>query len=169
MKRRASVFLLMLLLLTSASSHANCECSGQANGQLDGEWVVKSVSWCGRLLPLSEKEKMAMRLTFSKKKFKHALGKPDSPAEEGTFQVNLDKSPKHLDLHYTKGELLAIRKCIFEQEGDELKVAYSMPFLPGTPEQELQRAKEMFAKRPKSFDSGPDDSTVVLVLKRHKK
>ena len=136
---------------------------------LDGVWVGAPASWCNRPLPLTNAEKRAIRLTFSAKTFTWQLNGKDTSAEEGTYQVDLTKSPKHLDLAYTKGDVLAVRKCIFSLDGNELKIAYSLPYLPGTPEQELERAKKMFATRPGSFISGPHDSTLVLVFRRQRK
>jgi uncharacterized protein (TIGR03067 family) len=136
--------------------------------RLDGVWVVESVSWCNRRLPFTKAEKRAKRLTFGARTFTDQLGSKDAAAEEGTYRVDLAKSPGHLDLAYTKGPLLAVRKCIFDLQGDELRIAFSLPYLPGTREQELERARKMFDTRPASFVSGPDDSTVVFVLRRQR-
>jgi len=136
---------------------------------MDGDWVVTSASWCGRSLPFTAAEKLRMRLVFKGKSFKDKLGRGQDGSTEGTYELDRTKSPTHLDLNYTKGEVLAIRKCLFMMEGSKIKIAFSIPFAPGTPEQELKRAKEMFATRPNSFDSAQGESTLVLVLERRKK
>jgi uncharacterized protein (TIGR03067 family) len=114
-----------------------------------------------RELPLTKKDKEAMFLVLSNKKFQGFLG-------EGTCKLDESKLPRRLDLIYTKGDVLGTRRCIFEIEGNKLKIAYSLPYLPGTPEQELERAKKMFATRPKSFVPGPEESTLVLIFERKK-
>jgi uncharacterized protein (TIGR03067 family) len=141
----------------------------KAKEQLDGTWVVASTSWCGRDLPLTQKEKDSMTWTFAGKDFKYNRTGKGAITEAGTYRIDQGKSPKHLDLTYTKGEVLATRQCIYALAGDELKVGFTASFAPGTPEQEIEEAKRTFAIRPKSFDSRPEDLTFILVLKRRKK
>ncbi len=141
----------------------------KAKERLDGTWVVASASWCGRDFPLTQKEKDSWVWTFAGKNFKYKRTGKGAIAEAGTYRIDQGKSPKHLDLTYTKGEVLATRQCIYALAGDELRVAFTMSFSPGTPEQEIERAKRTFAIRPKSFDPGPEDLTFILVLKRQKK
>ena len=135
---------------------------------LEGIWVLKSASCCGRTLPLTDDEKRGWIWTFSGQRFKHkVLGRVGD--DEGTYGIAAEKSQHHLDLSYTKDDGLGVRKCLFERDGKTLKVAYSLPLRPGTPEQEMAEAKRMFATRPKSLESGRGDSTLVLIFELQKK
>jgi uncharacterized protein (TIGR03067 family) len=168
-----SVFLLFSSIAVNTCLHySSPDVSGRDDAtttvSLEGTWVLKSASWCGRLLPLTEDEKRRWIWTFSGQHFKHRLPE-DGDDAKGTYSIAVAKSAHHLDLRYTKDEELGVRKCLFVLDGKTLKVAYSIPFKPGTPEQELAEAKKMFATRPKSFESGPDDSTLVLIFELQKK
>jgi uncharacterized protein (TIGR03067 family) len=167
----------MLLLLSVGLGGASADIRGEGylldsntieQDPLEGTWVLAKATWCGRVQPFTEDEKKNIHLFFSAGKFKEQSG---ADIDEGTYRLESSTSPKHLDLKYTTGNVLAIRRCIFEVEGDDIRIAYSLPFLPGTPEQEIEEAKKMFAKRPKSFDFDPkdlSDSTLVLVFRRAK-
>jgi uncharacterized protein (TIGR03067 family) len=138
-------------------------------GALEGTWVIVSATWEGEPLSLACKEKKAKALTwnFSGERFKSFIGWK-AATEAGTYRVNPTRSPKHLDLMPTEGEVLTTRKCLYALEGDDLKIAFTLWFFPGTPEQELVAAKKMRATRPKSLDA-KQDLVVVLTLKRQKK
>jgi hypothetical protein len=58
---------------------------------------------------------------------------------------------------------------LYVLHGDELKIAYSLWFAPGTPEDELKQAKKMRATRPKSLVAHREDLALILTLKRQKK
>jgi uncharacterized protein (TIGR03067 family) len=145
------------------------EATRQDLRKLEGTWGAVSMSWCGRRLPLSDKDKKNERWTFAGNGFKHTANEEGTSIVEGTFAIDASQSPKHLDLKYITGELLATRRCIFAWEGHHLKIAYSVPYLPGTREQELENARKMFARRPGGFvPQDEDDSTLVIVLKRQR-
>jgi uncharacterized protein (TIGR03067 family) len=139
--------------------------------RIEGTWAIVSASWCGKPLPLPMKDKETKSIvwSFTGKRYKAFIGGPKETYEEGVFQVNPGKTPKHLDLMPKKGEVLTTRKGLYALQGDELKIAFSLWFAPGTPEQEIEEGKKMRATRPKSLLPHREDLTVVLTLKRQKK
>ncbi len=131
--------------------------------------MIVSATWGGEPLPLLGKGKKAKALTwnFSGERFRSFIGRK-AATEAGTFRVDPRRSPKQLDLMPTEGEVLTTRKCLYALEGDDLKIAFTLGFSPGTPEQELAAAKKMRATRPNSLDA-KQDLVLVLTLKRQKK
>ncbi len=142
--------------------------------RLQGIRVVTSVSYDGTILPMFAESSAELKKakpilwTFSVDKYHWVSFSELRPPEEGTFQVDSTKSPKHLDLMPTKGEVLTTQKCIYVLDDDELKVAFSASFSPGSREQEIERAKKMRETRPKSFSPKPEEFTLVVTLKRQK-
>jgi uncharacterized protein (TIGR03067 family) len=166
-----SVVLLMTFWLV-LSLNRPAGSSGKAETPIEGIWIIESATWCGEPFPLFGKElKPTKKISwsFTGKKYKSFAGGPEAAFEEGTFRVDSGKSPKYLDLMPIKGELLTTRKCLYALEKDELKIAFSLWFAPGTPEDEIKEGKKMRATRPKSLAPNKEDLTIILTLKRLKK
>jgi uncharacterized protein (TIGR03067 family) len=138
----------------------------KGRGPLEGTWVVTSVSWCGKVRALPGGGKPIV-WSFSGGKYKSWIGREAGP-EEGTYRVDPSKSPRHLDLTPARGEVLTTQKCLYALNGDELKIAFTLWFAPGTPKEEIERARKMRATRPKSLETRPENLTLVLTLKRQK-
>src|SRR5262245_43238371 len=168
---KSLISLVVLWPLLSGYSGQDTDSAGKDAARLEGNWVIVSASWCGKPLPLPTKDKKTKSLvwSFTGERYKSFIGGPEEAYEEGTYRVDLGKTPKHLDLMPTKGELLTTRKCLYVLKGDELTIAFSLWFAPGTPEQEIAEGKRMRATRPKSVVPQREDLTVVLTLKRQRK
>ena len=139
---------------------------------LEGSWVIESATCGGEQVQFRDEERNVIkRITwqFGADKFVAFLGGPKDAYEEGTFRIDTQKSPNHLDLTPTKGELLTTRKCIFELEGDELKIAFSIWLAPGNPEDETNAVRKCGSTRPEKIGAQKSDLTLLLVLKRQKK
>src|SRR5262249_16251713 len=95
-----------------------------------------------------------------------AIGKEKQ--EVGDYRLNPAKSPKHLDLITTFEKKPITIMCIYALDRDTLRIGFTDAFIPGTPEQEERRLRDMAATRPKQFDeSGHEIYTVsALTLKR---
>lgn len=137
---------------------------------LEGTWVIESATAGDMKIEVMGKDKKDVKSftwTFSGNSYK-ALVSDGVAHEEGTFNINADKSPKHLDLSPTKGEILTTQKCIYSLDDDELKIALTIWFAPGSPEDETNEAKKMRATRPNNFNKAKDNPALVFVLKRKK-
>lgn len=135
----------------------------------EGMWVVESATVGDLKIEVMGKDKKAINTfswVFVGNTYKFV--NEGVTLEEGTFRIDPDKSPKHLDLIPKKGEILTTQKCLYSLDSDELKIAETVSFAPGTPEAELEEAKKMRASRPTSFGKAKDDAPLVFVLKRKK-
>jgi uncharacterized protein (TIGR03067 family) len=167
---RSVSFFSWFLPLLCVHSAQDADPAGKDSAHLEGTWVIVSATWCGKPLPLpvKGKETKSIAWSFAGKRYRAFIGGPQEGYEEGAYQIDPNKTPKHLDLMPTKGELLTARKCLYVLQGEELKIAFSLWFSPGTPEQELEQAKKMRATRPKSLVPQREDLTLILTLKRQK-
>jgi uncharacterized protein (TIGR03067 family) len=137
---------------------------------IEGNWVVESATFGDLNIEVMGKDKRDVKSfswVFTGKTYK-AFVNEGVAGEEGTFHIDADKTPKHLDLMPTKGELLTTQKCIYSLDGDVLKVALTLWFAPGSPDDEEKEAKKMRATRPTSLDKTKDNLALVLVLRRKK-
>jgi len=159
----------LIFLIGGHNPTMNAAPASKPEEELEGIWIVTSHSWCGKEMPLKNDVESKMYFRFSGHTFQHKLGVDIDSTMEGTYRKVAYKSPKHLDLTYTKGNILATKRRIYSLEGDQLKIAFTLTFAPGTPEDELKEAKRIFAIRPKSFDSKPEELTFILVLHRQRK
>ena len=137
---------------------------------LEGTWVIESATVGDMKIEVMGKDKKDVRSftwTFAGNTYK-ALVSDGVAHEEGTFTVDADKSRKHLDLTPTKGGIMTTQRCIYSLDGDELKIALTIWFAPGSPEDEIKEAKKMRAIRPTNFNNAKDNPALVFVLKRKK-
>jgi uncharacterized protein (TIGR03067 family) len=158
----------LLLIFTDHAPSADPPAKKMA--PLEGNWVVESATWGGKPVDLLDTDKKVKSIIwrFNDDKF-HVFTKGSKEAYEGgTYRVDGDKSPKHLDLTLTEGELIATRKCLFALDGDKLKIAMTFWFAPSTPAEELADAKKMCAKRPETITPKEKDLVMVWTLKRQK-
>jgi uncharacterized protein (TIGR03067 family) len=168
---KSAVSFVVLLPLLSGHPGQGTDPAGKDKARLEGTWVIVSASWCGKPLPLPTKDEKTKSIvwSFTGERYKSFIGGPEEAYEEGTYRIDPGKAPKHLELMPTKGELLTTRKCLYALQGDELKIAFTVWFSPGTPEHEIAEGKKMRATRPKSLVPHREDLTVILTLKRQKK
>ncbi len=136
---------------------------------LAGTWVITSSVWCGKPLDLGGKSAGGKPLGFKFSGGRYeAFGGPGGPEDVGTYRIDPTKSPKELDLTPARGENRTPRKCAYALSGDELTIALSLWFSPGTPEAEERSGREMKAKRPATVTPGKRDLVLVLTLRRQK-
>lgn len=139
---------------------------------LEGTWVVESATWGIESisdLVKARKNGTPIMWAFEENNFKAFVGGPKDATEEGTILLDPSKSPKHLDLIPPKGSERGPRKCLYSIDGDELKIAMSLWFAPGKPEDETEEGRKMLATRPKNLPPKREDLTLILVLKKQKK
>lgn len=89
-------------------------------------------------------------------------------------EIQPSEKLKHMDLVPVEGKtvdgeaaFVTRTKCLYSLESNELKVAFTFYFAPGTPTAERQQAIEYAKTRPKTFDTKGGD-VMVLTLKREK-
>src|SRR5262245_10003352 len=161
----------LCLFVAGCSSQATRERDVVAseNAKLQGIWVIVGASLSGGAVPLEalEQNVKSLRWEFRANTFKAYIGGRKEFFEEGTYTIDVGKSPKHLDLVPKKGELLTTRKCVYSVNTDELRIAFSVNVAPGTADEELERAKEARNTRPRTLEP-PADSALLLTLKRPK-
>jgi uncharacterized protein (TIGR03067 family) len=114
----------------------------------EGTWKIESMVMNGE--KVSADQFKGVKLILKGNKFTMKMGDMDS---DGTYKVNLDKKPKHIDVTFTnglnKGQTL---KGIYELKGDTYKVCIAMEG----------------KARPKELASKKDSGTVFEVFKRVK-
>lgn len=160
-------------LLILAQLFLSSPAKGEENDAalLQGVWELQVMNLGGKEYKRDPNKESNQTFKFEKDRFGHELSGRDEKIEEGTFRLDPTQKPKQLDLIYSKGSVQEPRQCIYEIKDDELKIAFTMSFAPGTPEQELARAKRAFAIRPNSFEPGQkadNEFSRILILKRQK-
>jgi uncharacterized protein (TIGR03067 family) len=170
MMRNFAIRLLAFGVALSLTSAIAADDAKKDKSPLEGTWVIESATAGDMKIEVMGKDKKDVKSfawTFAGKTYR-ALVSDGVAHEEGTFTIDVDKSPKHLDLTPTKGEILTTQKCIYSLDGEELKIALTVWFAPGSPEDEIKEAKKMRSTRPTNFNNAKDNPSVVFVLKRKK-
>jgi uncharacterized protein (TIGR03067 family) len=163
--RLLSLASLLALLPISAADP-----SEKGKSPLEGTWVIESAKVGDMKIEVMGKDKKEIKSftwVFSRNSYK-AFVNGSVAFEEGTFRIDPEKAPKHLDLMPTKGEVPTTQKCLYAADRDELKIALTVWFAPSTPDEEIEEVKKMRATRPTSFNVGKNDPVLVLILKRKK-
>ncbi len=143
----ATVFLMAGLLM--AADKPKQDTVKEEIRKLQGTWVVVSFHVAGQPLDAAKGRKW----TFSGDKLKTPLLKGEML--EQTYQLDPAKKPKAIDFYVSKdqGGPGFPTKCIYELEGDTLKIA-----MPG-----YEKARK--GERPKELSEGEAD---LVVLRREK-
>jgi uncharacterized protein (TIGR03067 family) len=159
------MMLFSLMVLTTTLLGADAAKEDQAKNELDklqGEWALLAIDNNG-----TENKLMPDDVAFKLKG--EVLSVKSSKGEYGKYaKIRLDptKKPKAMDVTVTEGQE-ELAKCIYELDGDNLKVAYLRT-------ENKSSGEGIFAdQRPSSFKMKPVDSPQrphlrILVLKRIK-
>lgn len=121
-----------------------------AKKPLQGVWLAQSMEADGKRALAEVFGRM--RFTFRFDKLYIVGNFNDDREEECAYKVDPTKSPKHLDITFTKEDKTVL--AIYEVKGDELKIC-------------LRRGISSEG-RPTEFATKPDSQLVLLVLKKQK-
>jgi len=110
--------------------------------KLQGKWTIESFLYNGNPVEMMKEG------TRHFKEEKYMLVPKSGDGIEGTFKIDPEKKPKEIDLT-VNGRIL---KGIYELDGDNLKLSYSLTG----------------GERPTEFESKPDSGTTLIVHKRAK-
>ena len=128
--------------------------------KLEGTWVrISSEADGGKTEDAKNPPKKPIRLTITEDKFTTSSAGGDSVS---TFKLDPTKKPKQLDLTAVEANLLGERLtslCIYEVDGDELKVCSWFPF---------EEKSFKLQKRPTEFTTKRGSDNVIEVYKREK-
>ena len=142
------LFAFGLLLNAEPAKKATEEADKGDKAQLQGTWQVVSLQLGGEKAP--EEVAQALKYTFEGDKLAVRPAEPGSNSEF-TYQLDLTKTPKNIDMRVTKGRdkgktLLGI----YLLRGDDLNICFAEKF------------------RPTEFVSKAKSDTALVVLKRQK-
>jgi uncharacterized protein (TIGR03067 family) len=169
----AFVVLTALLLGTAGAKDDPIKAEGSKDDpvrkeldRLQGEWALVAMNTNGVETKLTaDGQDVAFRLKG--KALDVSSGKQEY-ARYGKLEIDPAKKPRTMDVTTTEGGQQELAKCVYELNGDTLKVAYLRTQKPGA-------AEGLFAdQRPTGFTMKPVDSTEmphlrVLFLKRIKR
>lgn len=137
------------VLMFSSALLADDDKKPEVAKQMRGTWQLTKGVIAGNSMPEEAVKKLKLELSDGKYKLLGA----ESP-DEGTWKLYLDKKPYGMDIKGTdgpnKGKTML---CIFELDGDKLKVCYDLAG----------------KKRPEKFESKPKTLHFLAEYKRVKK
>jgi len=144
MRKTGRLFAAALLLVAGL---VGCD-SKTDKESLQGNWVLTGMSAGGKTMPVND----GQSVVFSFSGDKLTTQETGKPAEESSFKIDPNQSPKHINL--AKGK--DMDDGIYALEGDTLKIAFN--FQAGGPGKA--------SPRPTSFE---DKGVMTLNFKREKK
>jgi uncharacterized protein (TIGR03067 family) len=117
---------------------------------IKGTWQIISLNADGKDLPKAEVPEDQVIFDGKTYQQKHE----DQVVEEGEYVLDPDKSPKAIDFLIKKGQEAGKKQlCVYELDGDSLKICVSQP---GDDD------------RPKALETKPGDRLALMRLKRIK-
>jgi uncharacterized protein (TIGR03067 family) len=141
--------LLTTTLLTTVAAFADDDKKPDVAKKMVGTWQLTKGVVAGNPMPEEAVKKLKLELTEGKYKL-HGAESPD----EGTWKLHLDKKPLGMDIKGSEGPNKGKTfLCIFELDGDDLKVCYNLAG----------------KKRPEKFESKPKTLLFLAEYKRVKK
>lgn len=157
------------ILLVAAAPNGSNDLVNQETAKLEGRWLMDSTEY-GDEKSAAERDKQTWH--FVGNQVTRFVGSKKLDVVQ--IEIRPDEQPKHIDLIPVGGKaaddeamFVARTKCLYSLEGDDLKIAFTFYFAPGTPAEEKQRAIEYAKTRPKAFDTKRGD-VMVLTFKREK-
>jgi uncharacterized protein (TIGR03067 family) len=143
MRRTVCLLAVVLLVVPSLGSDEPKDYDGETDRyELEGSWIAITIQLDdGTRLPETS------RFTFRRGK---TVYQGDGPVVHGAYLADTNCKPHRLDMRYETSDSMVIQRCIFQLEGDTLKIA----------------GKMKRSERPEAFD---DKGVVILTLKREKK
>ena len=119
--------------------------------KLEGTWVAVGGAFRGTETPEEDTKKAGHRLVISGDKFEWYTALQEDPVMKGTVKIDPSKGPKAMDLSFDRQGESAHGKCIYELDGDTLKLCYGEP------------------DRPAAFKTKAGSDDKLYVWKREKK
>jgi uncharacterized protein (TIGR03067 family) len=119
--------------------------------KLEGTWVAVGGEFRGTETPEQDTKKAGHKLVISGDTFAWYTALQDEPVMKGTVKIDPAKRPKAMDLSFDRGGDAALGRCIYELDGDALKLCYGEP------------------DRPAGFKTKEDSGDRLYVWKREKK
>jgi uncharacterized protein (TIGR03067 family) len=164
-----SAIVIAAMVLVAADPATDTDSIKREQGGFQGRWGLDSVEWGDQK---TAEFKDAQVWQFAGDVLTRYEG--SKKMELARFEIQPDKKPKQIDFVPLKGgdgdereRFIARTKCLYSLSDDELRIAITSIFLPGTPEEEKRRALEWAKTRPKSLE--PKEDVMVLSFKRDKK
>jgi uncharacterized protein (TIGR03067 family) len=115
---RLSIPCLLVGLATAVGGGAAAQDKKPA--KLDGTWVQVGYENYGKVSEIPKAERGTHTFDRGKLRIRVPALKLD---KEGTYTVGDSKSPKHLDLTYRIGDRVQTMQCLYEIDGDTLRIA----------------------------------------------
>jgi RNA polymerase sigma factor (sigma-70 family) len=120
--------------------------------KLQGTWIAAvGGEFRGKTATEQENIRAGHRLVISGDKFAWFTALQVEPLMKGTVRIDETKRPKTMDMEFERESNRAVGKCIYELDGDTLKICYGEP------------------DRPTEFKTNPDSDNKLYVWKLEKK
>jgi uncharacterized protein (TIGR03067 family) len=97
---------------------------------LEGTWVAVGGSFRGTETTEEDSRKAGHRLVISGDTFAWYTVLQEEPLMKGTVKIDPAKRPKAMDLSFDRQGESALGKCVYELDGDTLKLCYGEPDRP---------------------------------------
>ena len=119
--------------------------------KLQGTWICVGGGFRGEETSAEDAKKAGHRLVISGDKFAWHTSLQEEPLLKGTVIIDPTKRPKTMDMAFDREGKPAVGKCVYELDGDSLKLCYGEP------------------ERPAEFNTKPGSDHKLYVWQREKK